>query len=153
MRVLRARYDAATTAPDNHRHWANADGLGTNAANNVEVRRILGNRCRYEVANNSYARGIVLTLANDTVGTGLQELLLEAAWANGYTDPSSPDTAPQEMDALIAKCQQDVQEPVRSIASVTAAIIVGCAARIPRSYGHSIPHHKHRESPPVLRLW
>ena len=25
---------------------------------------------RYEVANNSYAKGIVLTLANDTIGTG-----------------------------------------------------------------------------------
>jgi capsid protein len=34
------------------------------------VRRILRNRARYEVANNSYARGIVLTLANDVVGTG-----------------------------------------------------------------------------------
>ena len=34
------------------------------------VRRILRNRCRHEVANNSYARGIVLTLANDSVGTG-----------------------------------------------------------------------------------
>ena len=30
----------------------------------------LRNRARYEVANNSYARGIVLTLANDVVGTG-----------------------------------------------------------------------------------
>ena len=28
------------------------------------------NRSRYEVANNSYARGIILTLANDVVGTG-----------------------------------------------------------------------------------
>lgn len=55
---------------DNRRHWANADGLSANAANSAEVRRILRNRARYEVANNSYARGIVLTLANDTIGTG-----------------------------------------------------------------------------------
>ena len=34
------------------------------------MRRTLRSRARYEVANNSYARGIVLTLANDTVGTG-----------------------------------------------------------------------------------
>jgi hypothetical protein len=27
-------------------------------------------RARYEVANDSYARGIVLTLANDVIGTG-----------------------------------------------------------------------------------
>ena len=78
MRVLRARYDAATTAPDNRRHWANADGLSANAANSPEVRRILRNRCRYEVANNSYARGIVLTLANDVVGTGPRLQMLTA---------------------------------------------------------------------------
>ncbi len=78
MRVLRARYDAASTTPDNRRHWANADGLSANAANSPEVRRILRNRCRYEVANNSYARGIVLTLANDVVGTGPRLQLLTA---------------------------------------------------------------------------
>ncbi len=82
-RVLRARYDAAVTNEDNRRHWRNADGLSANAANNAEVRRILRNRARYEVANNSYARGIVLTLANDTVGTGPQlQLLTDDANAN-----------------------------------------------------------------------
>ncbi len=70
VRVVRARYDAAVTTDDNRRHWAAADGLSANAANNPEVRRVLRNRARYEVANNSYARGIVLTLANDVVGTG-----------------------------------------------------------------------------------
>jgi len=44
--------------------------MSADAAATVEVRRTLRNRARYEVANNSYARGIVLTLANDTVGTG-----------------------------------------------------------------------------------
>ena len=68
--TLRARYDAATTTGDNRRHWANADGLSANAANSPDVRCTLRNRARYEVANNSYARGIVLTLANDVVGTG-----------------------------------------------------------------------------------
>lgn len=70
VRVVRARYDAAVTNDDNRRHWANADGLSANAANSAEVRRTLRNRSRYEVANNSYARGIVLTLANDVIGTG-----------------------------------------------------------------------------------
>lgn len=69
-RWLRARYDAAVVNDDNRRHWANADGLSARAANSAEVRRILRNRSRYEVANNSYARGIVLTLANDVIGTG-----------------------------------------------------------------------------------
>jgi lambda family phage portal protein len=69
-RSLKARYDAAVTNSDNRRHWSNADGLSANAANSPEVRRVLRNRARYEVANNSYARGIVLTLANDVIGTG-----------------------------------------------------------------------------------
>jgi lambda family phage portal protein len=67
---IRGRYDAAQTTHENRRHWANADHLSANAAANVDVRRILRNRARYEVANNSYAKGIVLTLANYVVGTG-----------------------------------------------------------------------------------
>jgi len=70
LRLIRARYDAATTNDENRRHWANADNLSANAANSPDVRRLLRNRARYEVANNSYARGIVLTLANDVIGTG-----------------------------------------------------------------------------------
>ena len=68
--IVRAKYDAAQTTPDNRRHWANADSLSPNAALTPQVRRTLRNRARYEVANNSYAKGIVLTLANDTIGTG-----------------------------------------------------------------------------------
>ncbi len=81
LKLLRGRYDAAATNPDNIRHWANADGLSANAAASPEIRRILRNRSRYEVANNSYARGIVLTLANDVVGTGprLQMLATDPA--------------------------------------------------------------------------
>lgn len=67
---VRARYDAAQTTSDNARHWAMADSLSANAAASPQVRRILRSRARYEVANNSYAKGIVLTLANDTIGTG-----------------------------------------------------------------------------------
>ena len=69
MRV-RGRYDAAATTDENRRHWANADLLSANAANNSKVRQTLRSRSRYEVANNSYARGIVSTLANDCIGTG-----------------------------------------------------------------------------------
>lgn len=83
LRVLRARYDAAVTNDENRRHWANADGLSANAANSPGVRRNLRNRSRYEVANNSYARGIVLTLANDVVGTGPRlQMLTDNADAN-----------------------------------------------------------------------
>lgn len=83
LRLVRARYDAAATNSENRRHWANADGLSANAANSPEVRRVLRNRARYEVANNSYARGIVLTLAHDVVGTGPRlQLLTSDAEAN-----------------------------------------------------------------------
>jgi lambda family phage portal protein len=69
-RAVRARYDAAVTTDENFMHWANADGLSANAANSPEVRRILRNRARYESANNSWCRGIVLTLANASISTG-----------------------------------------------------------------------------------
>ena len=82
-RVVLGRYDAAATTDENRRHWANADHLSANAANNPTVRRILRGRSRYEVANNSYARGIVLTLANDVVGTGPRlQMLTEDDVAN-----------------------------------------------------------------------
>jgi len=75
--TLRARYDAAVTTVENARHWQNADGLSADAAATDDVRRTLRNRSRYEVANNSYAKGIVLTLANDVIGTGPRLQLLE----------------------------------------------------------------------------
>lgn len=86
VRML-GRYDAATTTIDNVRHWAAADGLSASAANSPEVRRTLRNRSRYEVANNSYARGISLTLANDCVGTGPRLQMLTAdAFANRFVE-------------------------------------------------------------------
>jgi len=75
-RFIRARFDAAVTNSENAKHWANADGLSADAAASANIRRILRNRSRYEVANNSYAKGIVLTLANDCVGTGPRLQLL-----------------------------------------------------------------------------
>ena len=70
LRRLQARYDAAMTTDENMRHWAAADSLSAVSAASPEVRRILRQRARYEAANNSYARGIVLTLAYDVVSTG-----------------------------------------------------------------------------------
>ncbi len=83
LMLVRARFDAAQSTPDNRRHWANADALAADAAASPEVRRTLRNRARYEVANNSYARGIVLTLANDVIGTGARlQMLADSAEAN-----------------------------------------------------------------------
>jgi len=89
---LLGRYDAATTTADNVRHWAAADGLSANATNSPEVRRTLRNRSRYEIANNSYARGISLTLANDCVGTGPRLQMLTA-------DPNANRIVEQEFFA------------------------------------------------------
>ncbi|HEX7010769.1 MAG TPA: phage portal protein [Phycisphaeraceae bacterium] len=74
--MLKARYDAAQTTAENARHWAMADSLSADSAASADVRRKLRERARYEVANNSYAKGIVLTLANDCVGTGPRLQLL-----------------------------------------------------------------------------
>lgn len=89
--TLRASYDAAQTTDANERHWSWADSLSARSANSLEVRRTLRERARYESANNSYCRGIVLTLANNLVGpgprlqvTGPDEVAnrqIEAAWA------------------------------------------------------------------------
>ncbi len=67
---LRGSYDAAITNEGNRRHWAFADGMSADAAASPEVRRVLRTRARYECANNCYARGMSLTIANDTIGEG-----------------------------------------------------------------------------------
>lgn len=69
-KFIYAKYDAAQTTPENRRHWNAVDSLSANAANSAGIRKILRSRSRYEEANNSYAKGIVLTLANDCIGTG-----------------------------------------------------------------------------------
>jgi len=73
---LKARYDAAQTTDGNRRHWANADDLGPQSALTAATRKTIRTRARYEAANNSYAKGIVLTLANDVIGAGPRLQLL-----------------------------------------------------------------------------
>lgn len=67
---VRASYDAASTNTRNERYYANSDNKSATAATSPDVRKKLRERARYEVANNSYAAGIVRTLANNTIGTG-----------------------------------------------------------------------------------
>lgn len=68
---LNAKYDAAQDTEENRRHWAWADHDSAAAANSIEVRRKLRSRARYECHQaNSFAKGICLTLANDTISTG-----------------------------------------------------------------------------------
>jgi hypothetical protein len=69
--AVRAAHDVAQTTDNNSRHWANADGLSAKLAASPEVRKVIRDRSRYEILeNNCYGKGIVLTLANDTIGTG-----------------------------------------------------------------------------------
>ena len=70
VRVIRARYDAAQTTPENRRHWAMADALSARTANSLAVRKPLRERARYEAANNGYVAGLVDTLVNEVVGAG-----------------------------------------------------------------------------------
>jgi capsid protein len=70
VRLIRAGYDAAKTNDDNVNHWKASDALSAAQSNSGAVRYTLRNRARYEIANNTYAKGIILTLANDCVGTG-----------------------------------------------------------------------------------
>ena len=69
-RAVKLSFDAAGHGVDNARHWSAADYLSADSEANESVRRTLRTRSRYEVSNNSYAKGIVLTIANDTIGTG-----------------------------------------------------------------------------------
>lgn len=71
IRKLTARYDAAETVVGNENHWAATDNLDPHAANSLGVRRKLRERSRFEVIeNNPYLKGVILSLANDFVGSG-----------------------------------------------------------------------------------
>jgi lambda family phage portal protein len=67
---IKARFDAAQTTSENQNHWSMSDAMSARAAHDPATRRTLRMRSRYEVANNSWAAGIVRTLAAHTVGTG-----------------------------------------------------------------------------------
>lgn len=63
-------YDVAQTTDANAKHWQYADSLDADACNSPGVRQTLRNRTRYELRNNSYAKGMVRSLAEDCIGTG-----------------------------------------------------------------------------------
>jgi capsid protein len=65
---LKASYDTAQTTGENENHWAWADGLNANAANDPSTRQTLRERAQYEADNNPYVWGLVDKLGNDLVG-------------------------------------------------------------------------------------
>jgi lambda family phage portal protein len=68
---LHAQYDAAQDTAENRKHWQWADNYSASAANSIQVRQKLRSRSRYECLEaNSFAKGMALTLANDTISTG-----------------------------------------------------------------------------------
>lgn len=67
---LKATYDASRTNRLNENHWSAANFTSADLDASAAVRKQLRIRARYEVQNNSYAKGIALTLANDCIGTG-----------------------------------------------------------------------------------
>ncbi len=69
-RPIRARYDLAQTTNDNKNHWAAADSYDADSANSAAVRSTTVRRSRYETENNGYAKGMLRTMANYTVGRG-----------------------------------------------------------------------------------
>ena len=67
--AIRAHFAAAESAAKDA-DWWKADYLSADADANPDTRRVLRMRSRYEYQNNSYARGIIQYLANDTIGNG-----------------------------------------------------------------------------------
>jgi len=65
--VVKRHYDAAQTTRHNSKHWLNATGDDANTLISPAL-AILRNRCRYEIRNNSYANGMINSLATDVVG-------------------------------------------------------------------------------------
>lgn len=63
------KYDAAAINRHNTKHFLDADGSDADSLIRAAL-PTLRNRARYEIRNNSYAKGIVGTKANDIVGTG-----------------------------------------------------------------------------------
>lgn len=62
-------YDAAATNRFNVNYWIYADSKDADSLIFADL-ATLRNRARYEVRNNSYAKGIIETKANDIVGSG-----------------------------------------------------------------------------------
>ena len=67
---IKASYDASRDTPEYRRHWANADSLSADAANDRDTRHKVSFRARYEVQNNGYLDGMVSTHCNYLIGCG-----------------------------------------------------------------------------------
>ncbi len=69
-RYIRAAFNSASMSESSQRNFAGSDYYSADAAMRRHIRLLISSRARNEFANNSFAYGIVSTLADDTVGTG-----------------------------------------------------------------------------------
>jgi uncharacterized protein (UPF0248 family) len=69
---LKASYDAAKTSSFNEGHWSNADYKSPHDEHNPQTRRKILERARYEYRNGSYTKGMIKTLGNDFIGSGVK---------------------------------------------------------------------------------
>lgn len=67
---VKSRFDAVAYDADNKKHWSRADTLSPRASVAPGVLTEFRARSRYEYVNNSYCKGMVSTLSNDTIGPG-----------------------------------------------------------------------------------
>lgn len=121
---VQARYDSAQTTPENRRHWAMADSYSADAGNSENVRKTIRERARYEYLNNTYAKGLVLNISNDTVGTGPKLQL---------TDTRNPDMN-TEIERSFAEWSEEVSLPAilrtlksdKTVTGESFAILASC---------------------------
>lgn len=67
---VKASFDSAQSGSQMASRFAYANNRAPDIDNNTQTRATIRNRARYEAQNSTYARGITLTIANDTIGTG-----------------------------------------------------------------------------------
>lgn len=67
---IHASWDAAQTTRHNEKHWLMASAMSASVEASPEIRATLRQRARYEVRNNTYASGMILTKVNDVIGRG-----------------------------------------------------------------------------------
>lgn len=71
VKLVRAeRFNSGRIENDSKSHWRFADNKSIDCALNPQVRRRIRDRARYEIANNSYAYGAAMSIANAVIGDG-----------------------------------------------------------------------------------
>ena len=102
-----ATFDAASRSPEAMRHWSGAEALSADAELIPEVRSLIVSRCRFEAANNGDLAGILLTLADDTVGTGPRLQL--------YPDEPEPEKDDREQRRRLSRRERRFRAYAREI--------------------------------------